>query len=136
MEFKKQIKMSHQSTQPHTQTKETNWPLIILSILAVAVLIFAITYFVGKRGDNYGNEDEEDGDIDIDVDGNNDASGGLSGGTVPAGSGSSEYNCDADTYNRDDFSTRAEAQTVYDACSNDGLGDIHNLDNDDDGLVC
>ncbi|MDP3966569.1 MAG: hypothetical protein Q8Q04_03495 [archaeon] len=43
--------------------------------------------------------------------------------------------CDSDFYNCDDFSTQAEAKAVYNACFSVS-GDIHGLDNNDDGDVC
>ena len=46
------------------------------------------------------------------------------------------YDCSSDVYNCGDFTTQAEAQEVYDYCSGQGAGDVHNLDNDGDGEVC
>jgi len=50
--------------------------------------------------------------------------------------GEESYDCSSDIYNCGDFTTQAEAQEVYDYCSQQGAGDVHNLDNDDDGVVC
>jgi len=46
---------------------------------------------------------------------------------------SSEYNCESDTYNCDDFVTQAEAQEVLEYCGED---DIHRLDADNNGMAC
>ena len=46
-----------------------------------------------------------------------------------------EYNCETNTYNCDDFQTQSEAQTVYEECG--GVNnDIHQLDKDGNGLAC
>ena len=45
---------------------------------------------------------------------------------------STEYNCESDTYNCDDFLTQAEAQEVLEYCGED----IHRLDADGNGLAC
>ncbi len=44
-----------------------------------------------------------------------------------------QFICNEDFYNCDDFATQSEAQEVFDAC---GLDDIHRLDSDGDGVVC
>jgi len=44
--------------------------------------------------------------------------------------------CTNNAYNCDDFSSHAEAQSVYDYCLSLGKGDIHRLDADSDGLAC
>lgn len=47
----------------------------------------------------------------------------------------SGYSCSANTYNCTDFSTHAEAQSVYEMCG--GVSnDIHRLDQDKDGDAC
>jgi len=47
----------------------------------------------------------------------------------------SQYTCSYDAYNCDAFSTKAEAQSVFEMCG--GVdNDIHYLDGDDDGLAC
>ncbi len=47
----------------------------------------------------------------------------------------SGYSCSANTYNCTDFSTHAEAQSVYEMCG--GINnDIHRLDQDKDGEAC
>ena len=46
---------------------------------------------------------------------------------------SSEYTCEEDTYNCDDFVTQAEAQEVFEYCGN---GDIHRLDADGNDVAC
>ena len=47
-----------------------------------------------------------------------------------------DINCQEDSYNCGDFITQAEAQEVFDFCDEQGAGDIHRLDNDEDGVVC
>jgi len=50
-------------------------------------------------------------------------------------SASTEYNCESNTYNCDDFLTQAEAQEVLEYCG--GVGnDINRLDADGNGLAC
>lgn len=44
--------------------------------------------------------------------------------------------CYADLYNCSDFSTQAQAQACHDHCVNEGMGDIHRLDQDNDGEAC
>ena len=47
----------------------------------------------------------------------------------------SEFNCESNTYNCDDFLTQEEAQIVYEECG--GVNnDIHQLDKDGNGLAC
>ena len=47
----------------------------------------------------------------------------------------SGYSCSANTYNCPDFSTHAEAQSIYEMCG--GVSnDIHRLDQDKDGEAC
>lgn len=46
------------------------------------------------------------------------------------------YICDHDAYNCSDFNTQAAAQNVYNYCAVRGFGDIHKLDQDNDGEVC
>jgi len=54
--------------------------------------------------------------------------------TLPTQS-TSGYSCSANTYNCTDFSTHAEAQSVYEMCG--GVNnDIHGLDQDKDGEAC
>ncbi len=48
---------------------------------------------------------------------------------------SSSYTCSANTYNCSDFSTQAEAQTVFDQCGGSS-NDIHRLDSNKDGEAC
>ena len=44
--------------------------------------------------------------------------------------------CYANLYNCSDFSTQAQAQACHDHCVNEGAGDIHGLDADNDGEAC
>ncbi|MEZ4684176.1 MAG: excalibur calcium-binding domain-containing protein [Caldilineaceae bacterium] len=47
-----------------------------------------------------------------------------------------QYICTSDVYNCSDFNTQAEAQEVFDYCVNLGFGDIHRLDQNNDGVAC
>ncbi len=47
-----------------------------------------------------------------------------------------EYNCEVDFYDCGDFNVKEDAQSIYDYCFNLTKSDIHNLDNDGDGVVC
>ena len=53
--------------------------------------------------------------------------------STPSASTSS---CGSDLYNCTGFSTRAEAQAVYDKCMTEVGSDIHQLDADGDGVAC
>jgi hypothetical protein len=44
--------------------------------------------------------------------------------------------CSANLYNCSDFSTHAQAQQCFDYCQAQGVGDIHQLDSDNDGSAC
>jgi len=44
--------------------------------------------------------------------------------------------CSGDRYNCGDFKTQSEAQACYDYCRSKGLGDVHKLDADEDGITC
>jgi very-short-patch-repair endonuclease len=44
--------------------------------------------------------------------------------------------CSANIYNCGNFSTHEEAQELFDKCLNEGQGDIHWLDGDQDGRAC
>lgn len=47
----------------------------------------------------------------------------------------SNYDCESNIYNCDDFGIRSEAQKVFDECG--GLeNDVHALDKDGNGLAC
>ena len=109
-------------TQPLQPQKPKNWPLIILVTVGVIILIFVIAYFLinsGKGGDNGSNTKEQNNIV------NNNS------GVLPANT----YDCSSDVYNCGNFSAQAEAQYVFDYCAKEA-GDIHQLDNDDDGRVC
>lgn len=47
-----------------------------------------------------------------------------------------EYICSSDMYNCDDFVPRSDAQGVFDYCMDLGYGDIHRLDQNNDGVAC
>lgn len=44
--------------------------------------------------------------------------------------------CGYNAYNCDDFSTKAAAQACFNYCKEQGRGDVHDLDRDNDNLVC
>lgn len=44
--------------------------------------------------------------------------------------------CNADVRNCSDFSTHSQAQACFDFCVNQNAGDIHKLDQDNDGDAC
>lgn len=44
--------------------------------------------------------------------------------------------CKEDTANCEDFPSQEAAQSVYDTCIQFDVGDIHQLDNDGDGIAC
>ena len=50
--------------------------------------------------------------------------------------GTASIFCGANTYNCSDFSTHAEAQSVYETCLQETGKDVHGLDGDDDGSAC
>lgn len=52
--------------------------------------------------------------------------------TVPA----AVCGCDADEKNCPDFDTQPEAQACFDHCQSLGRGDVHGLDQDNDGKAC
>lgn len=47
-----------------------------------------------------------------------------------------QYVCSYDYYNCPNFDTGPEAQEVFNYCRNLGFGDIHRLDQNDDGIAC
>lgn len=46
------------------------------------------------------------------------------------------FDCSHDAYNCSDFTTQSQATQVLNFCRNLGFGDIHKLDNDNDGVAC
>jgi hypothetical protein len=44
--------------------------------------------------------------------------------------------CEADTLNCSDFATHSQAQACFNYCVSQGAGDIHKLDQDNDGIAC
>lgn len=49
----------------------------------------------------------------------------------------SSVNCSSDSYDCSNFSSQEDAQRVYDYCLDlNSNKDVHNLDNDGDGVVC
>ena len=86
---------------------------IILITLGILILAFIIVFFilrplslVSNRADNLLNETQGQ---------------------------ETTYDCSSDVYNCGNFTTRAEAQAVFDYC---GPGDIHQLDADGNGEAC
>ena len=59
----------------------------------------------------------------------------LPSSTAP-NSGGAVCSCSGNTLNCGDFSTHLQAQACYDYCVSLGRGDVHGLDNDNDGLAC
>ena len=95
--------------------KLRNWSLIVMGILGIIILIGIIMYFVLNP-------------LSLISKGTRD----FFDETVNQGQ-ETQFICNEDFYNCDDFETQVEAQAVFDAC---GLDDIHGLDNDGDGVVC
>jgi len=100
----------------YEQHKTRNWPKIILITLGILILAFIIVFFIidplnviSKKANNLINET---------------SGGALSDNT---------YDCSSDVYNCGNFTTRAEAQAVFDAC---GPEDVHGLDADGNGEAC
>lgn len=56
--------------------------------------------------------------------------------TPAIGTSGGVCDCSGNIYNCDDFSTQREAQECFDYCLSRGLGDIHKLDADNDGIAC
>lgn len=50
--------------------------------------------------------------------------------------GGSTCSCSGDTYNCTDFSSHSSAQACFNYCVEQGAGDIHRLDQDNDGDAC
>lgn len=56
---------------------------------------------------------------------------------IPSGNNSGgACACSGDTLNCKDFSSHAEAQACYSYCASQGMGDIHKLDENNDGNAC
>lgn len=108
----------------------TNWPKIVLIALGVLIFIAAvyvgITYLTNKV-------QESSNGLNINITGNNNQS--SNGNSSNLGS-NPVYECANDTYNCGNFTTRAQAQQVLDYCTQQGKGDIHQLDKDGNGKAC
>jgi len=111
---------------PVDRPRIINWPKIILWGLGILILVFIIVFFIIKplsqvsdRADDLLNQSDNRPQEIIDK---------FAPDSVPG--------CGEDFYNCDDFQTQVGAQWVYDYCQNDGAGDVHQLDNDGDGMVC
>lgn len=71
--------------------------------------------------------------------GSNGASSGGGSGTAPTSApsgGGAVCSCAGNIYNCPNFSTRAQAQACFNYCVSLGVGDIHRLDGDNNGLAC
>jgi hypothetical protein len=55
---------------------------------------------------------------------------------IPPASVRGVCSCSGDTLNCSDFSSQSSAQTCYDFCKSTGVGDIHVLDGNNDGIAC
>jgi len=97
----------------------------IISIVAVLVLVFIFTMLFITRDYLFGSN------IPVDFSIKNSSSQNNSSSTLSP----EDIICSSDSYNCGDFSSQEEAQEVYDSCYAD-YGDVHNLDNDGDGVVC
>jgi hypothetical protein len=110
----KQEKAQYESNPPYseyktkTEVKKSKTKFLIPIILVVIIIAFVgLFVFVAFYGSGKSSENIQE----------------------------STYMCEEDYYNCDDFSTQAEAQDVFEFCG--GVdNDIHQLDNDDDGVVC
>ena len=105
--------MPQYSYYPAQQPRIINWPKIVLWTLGILILAFIIVFFilrplskVSEEADNLLNETQGQ---------------------------ETTYDCSSDVYNCGNFTTRAEAQAVFDYC---GPGDIHQLDADGNGEAC
>jgi len=56
--------------------------------------------------------------------------------TTTTVSGTTSCDCSSNRYNCADFASKTKAQSCYDYCINQGKGDVHGLDGDNDGLAC
>ncbi len=102
-----------------------DWPKIIWAIFGILVIIVVFFLFiwkplneVSKRTNDFLNQSQ------------NNSQGIAIGEPNPNG-----YNCSSDVYNCENFTTRAEAQYVFDLCF-PIAGDVHHLDKDGDKKVC
>ncbi len=107
---------------PAQQPRIINWPKFILWGLGILILGFIIVFFIIDPLNLI--KDKANGLI-------NNSNGIAVGEPNPNG-----YNCSADVYNCGNFTTQAQAQTVYDYCIAQGAGDIHQLDSNKDGRAC
>jgi hypothetical protein len=56
--------------------------------------------------------------------------------TMPSSNSGGVCSCAGDTLNCTDFSTHASAQSCFDYCVSQGVGDIHKMDGNNDGNAC
>ncbi len=97
--------------------KPANLPKIILIVMGVIILI-GVGYLIWQ---NYFSQENPDDNLI------NNNTGDL---------GDNTFDCSSDAYNCANFTTQAEAQEVFDYCTEQGAGDIHRLDADGNGKAC
>jgi hypothetical protein len=85
-----------------------NWLKWLIAVLAFLILIFIAYYFI--MNSERAIEKTKDNIKGVD--------------------------CSGDVYNCDNFKFQKDAQSIYDKCFEEVGKDIHQLDNDGDGVVC
>jgi hypothetical protein len=107
---------------PYTEPKRpANIPKILLICFAIIVLFVAgLFLYIYSKGTNNNNDGVLPNNNGITV-----------GEPNPNG-----YDCSSDVYNCANFTTKSQAQVVYDFCVSEGKGDIHRLDADGNGKAC
>ncbi len=122
--------MSHQTTQPPTHPKEVDWPKRILLGFGVLILLTALSLLIyaGVKGGGTTYDNANDNGEGVNENGNQ--------GIAIREPNPNGYDCTADKYNCENFSTQSEAQVAFDFCLNSGTGDVWGLDSDGDSIVC
>ena len=104
------MKMPH--TPYHTEQPK-NWPKIVLITIGVIILIVLIIKLLGPVDYLPKERDiQRIGDVEFNL----------------------RSGCNEDLYNCEDFQNQKQAQIIYDYCQS--KGDVHQLDNDGDGVIC
>lgn len=96
--------------------KETIIQLIAWLVLIIIITVLVVNrdyFFQGTLSDNHEDDSEKETNSNNPMD----------------------IICSVDSYNCGDFETQEQAQEVFDYC-NELYGDVHNMDNDGDGIVC
>ncbi len=109
--------MNPNSQNSYTKTKSNKWKwalIILFVILSIILLVFVFIYYFSNLEDLSQTPNQ----------------------TTEQGTDTESFICDTDYYNCEDFETQEKAQVIYDYCQEQGAGDIHGLDNDNDGIVC